>query len=344
MKNKIKNILNIVIFILFIIITFYIIFKDKDIFEIINNIKKVKLQYIILGISFMCVFVLCEAISIRRVLISLGNKVSFINAIKYAAVGFFASSITPSSSGGDPAQLYFMSKDNLKVSHSALALLVELCSFQLITFILAIIGFIVNYDILINHIGNIKYLMFLGITINLIILISLIVMIFSKKIALYIIKVIYKILELVHYKKRNIFLKKAISQVEEYHKCSIYLKNNKSIFIKTFITSLIQLVLYHSIPYLIFLAFNLQGYSFITFVFMESVLYISVSSLPFPGAVGISEGSFLTMFKMFFPKNILSSAMLISRGISFYLFVIITGLLILGFKIYESLIIRKNNY
>lgn len=285
----------------------------------------------------MCIFVLSEAISIRRVLISLGNKVKFINAIKYAAVGFFVSSITPSSSGGDPAQLYFMSKDNLPVSHSALALLVELCSFQLTTFFLAIIGFFINYDILINHIGNIKYLMVLGIIINLIILISLIILIFSKKIALNIIKVIYKILEIFNYKKRTDFLKKAKSHVEEYHRCSVFLKENKSVFIKTFITSLIQLTLYHSIPYLIYLSFGLKEYSFITFICMESVLYISVSSLPFPGAVGISEGSFLTMFKMFFPNNILSSAMLISRGISFYLFVIITGLIIFIFKCYETL-------
>lgn len=337
MKSKIKNIINIIIFLLFIIVTFYLIFKDQDILEIVNNIKKVKIEYIFLGIIFMCIFVLSEAISIRRVLISLGNKVKFINAIKYAAVGFFASSITPSSSGGDPAQLYFMNKDNLPVSHSALALLVELCSFQLTTFFLAIIGFFINYDILINHIGNIKYLMVLGIIINLIILISLIILIFSKKIALNIIKVIYKILEIFNYKKRTDFLKKAKSHVEEYHRCSVFLKENKSVFIKTFITSLIQLTLYHSIPYLIYLSFGLKEYSFITFICMESVLYISVSSLPFPGAVGISEGSFLTMFKMFFPNNILSSAMLISRGISFYLFVIITGLIIFIFKCYETL-------
>ena len=341
MKNKIKNILSIIIFILFIIVTFYIIFKDNDIIEIIDTIKKVNIKYILLGILIMCIFVLSEGINIKRVLISLGNKVKLIDSIKYASAGFFFSSITPSSSGGEPAQMYFMTKDKLPLSHSALALLIELCSFELTSFILAIIGFIINNKLLINNIGNIKYLMFIGITLNLIILIFLIIMIFSKKTSLYILKIIYKILEIFNYKKRIIFLKKAINQINEYHACSIYLKNNKIVFFKTFMTSLIQLTLYHSIPYLIYLSFNQHDYSIITFISLESVLYISVSSLPFPGAVGVSEGAFLIMFKIFFNKSILESAMLISRGISFYLFVIITGISILTFSIKDKTCLNR---
>lgn len=341
MKTKIKNIFSIIIFLLFIIITFYITFKDSDLIEIISTIKQVNIKYILLGILFMCIFVLSEGISIRRVLISLGNKVKLIDSIKYASAGFFFSSITPSSSGGDPAQMYFMNKDKLPLSHSALALLIELCSFQLTTFILAIIGFIINYDLLINSIGNIKYLMFIGITLNLIILISLIIMIFSKKTSLYILKIIYKILEILNYKKRLIFFHKALNQINEYHKCSIYLKHNKIVFLKTFMTSLIQLTLYHSIPYLIYLSFNLHEYNLLTFISMEAVLYISVSSLPFPGTVGVNEGAFLIMFKIFFEKDILKSAMLISRGISFYLFVIITGILILIFSIKDKTCLNR---
>ena len=121
------------------------------------------------------------------------------------------------------------------------------------------------------------------------------------------------------------------------------LKNHKNILIKVFLTTIIQFLFYHSIPYLIYLSFGLNEYGLITFIFMEAVLYISVSSLPFPGAIGISEGGFLTMFKMFFPTSILSSAMLISRGVSFYLFVIITGIIILSFIVYDKYKSRKAN-
>ena len=52
-------------------------------------------------------------------------------------------------------QLYFMNKDKLPLSHGTLALLIQLLSFQFVTLVLAIIGFIAHYDLLLHHIGNI---------------------------------------------------------------------------------------------------------------------------------------------------------------------------------------------
>ena len=112
---------------------------------------------------------------------------------------------------------------------------------------------------------------------------------------------------------------------------------------KIILTTTLQLILYHSIPYFVYLSFGLNEVNYITFVFMEAVLYISVSSLPLPGAMGVSEGGFMIMFKMFFPASILSSAMLISRGISFYLFVIISGCLITLFILIDKLSKKKSS-
>ncbi len=338
MKNKrlVKNIFNAIFFIIIVILTFYMIFKDNDIKSIISTIKNVNLLYIILAVIFMFIFILCEGINIRRVLKNCGYKISIIQSFKYALVGFFFSSITPGASGGDPTQLYFMTKDKLPVAHSALALLVELSSFQLVSITIAIVGFIYNYDLLMNNIGNVKYLIFLGLIINIIILLFLLVMLFSRVFAYKLLKIICQILKLFKYKKINEFKNKFSSQIEEYHKCAIYLKSNKLVIYKIILTTTFQLVLYHSIPYLVYLSFGLNKVSYLTFIFMEAVLYISVSSLPLPGSMGVSEGGFMIMFKMFFPANILSSAMLLSRGISFYLFVIISGLLITLFVLIDK--------
>lgn len=328
MKNKKFNIFNGFFFLALVILTFYIIFKDNSIENFITNLKNVNLVFIILAIIAMFIFISCEGINIKRVLKTCEYKISFLKSFKYALVGFFFSSITPSSSGGDPAQLYFMCKDHLPVAHSTLALLVELASFQFVSIVMAIIGFIYNYDILMNNIGNIKYIMFLGLIINSFILLCLLVMLFSKKFVLRFMEIFLKILKLFKYKKVNIFKDKFNNQIEEYHKCAIYLKNNKIVVCKIILTTTFQMLLYHSIPYLVYLSFGLNEVSFVSFILMEAVLYISVSSLPLPGAMGVSESGFMIMFKMFFPLNLLNSAMLISRGISFYLFVIISGLLI----------------
>lgn len=288
-----------------------------------------------MAILCMFVYVLLEGVNIYRILKNLKDDISIMKAFKYSLVGFFFSSITPSSTGGQPMQLYFMSKDKLSLSHGTLALLIHLLSFQFVTLILAIIGFIIHRDLLLHHIGNIKYLLFFGITINIIIEAFLFIMIFSKSMGEKLINWFYKILQKFHYKKADPLYEKALIQLEEYHTCSIYLKSHIGILVKTIITSTIQMCIYHSVPYFIYRAFGLNEYSVFTFVFMQAVLYISVASLPFPGSMGVSEGSFMIIFKMFFPTSVLASAMIISRGVSFYLFVIISLILIVTFMIFD---------
>ena len=62
---------------------------------------------------------------------------------------------------------------------------------------------------------------------------------------------------------------------------------------------------------------------------MQSVLYATVSGIPSPGAVGVSEGGYLEIFKTVFPEAQLNSAMLLSRGVNFYLFVLISAVVVI---------------
>ena len=73
----------------------------------------------------------------------------------------------------------------------------------------------------------------------------------------------------------------------------------------------------------------MSEYNMFEIVTMQSVLYATVSGIPSPGAVGVSEGGFLEIFKVVFPKTIINGAMLLSRGINFYLFVIVSAIIVI---------------
>lgn len=334
-KTK-KGIINASLFIFFVGITFYIIFKDNNIVEILNIVKKIDIKYILVAILCMTCFVFSEGINIYRTLKLSNCKTTIIQCIKYALVGFFFSSVTPSASGGDPMQIYYMKKDKLPIGQSALAVLTEFSSFQFVTIIMAIIGFITNYNFIGESIGNIKYLLIIGVLINSLILIALLLNIFSNKIILKILNLICKLLNKMHYKKTEKFKDKSLKQIKEYKKGTRLLKKNKKVLVKIILTTIIQITLYHSIPYFIYLSFGLTGVNYFTFLALQAVLYISVSSIPLPGSVGVSEGGFMIIYNLLFPEKLLSSAMLLSRGISFYLFVIISGLAILIFEVFSN--------
>lgn len=327
MKNS-KFIRNICVFLLLVFVTFYFLLKDKNIGDIFQIILNVDIKYLLIAILCMVIFISSEGINIRRTLTVLGDKISLLKSIKYAMVGFFFSSITPASTGGNPMQLYFMQKDKLPISHSTLAILIELSSFQFITLLISFFGFFYQYNFLNDSIGNIKYLFILGIVINSLVIGFLLIAVFSDKLIVKIVNLIKKILCLFKYSKTESFCLKMEQQIEEYKKGGEFIKNNKKVLLKILSTTFIQIISYHSIPYWIYLSFGLDSHSILIFLSLQSVLFISVAALPFPGAVGISEGTFMLMFKLLFPTTILSSAMLLSRGISFYLFVLITGIII----------------
>ena len=65
---------------------------------------------------------------------------------------------------------------------------------------------------------------------------------------------------------------------------------------------------------------------FISLLMMQSILFATVSGIPSPGSVGITEGAFTEIFRNVYPSEVMSTAVLLSRGINFYLFVIISGI------------------
>ena len=324
------------LFIALIGVTFFVVFKDNSLNNIVETLKSVNLTYIYVGILFMFLFICCEAINIRRMLRLLSYDISIVNGLKYAFVGFFFSSITPSASGGQPMQIYYMKKDNVDISHSSLVLLVELASFQFVTIVIALLAFIGNYKFIITLNPAIKVLIWVGIISNTIVFLFIVLAIFSKKFISKTIELIFKLVSRVKFINLNKLIKNIDEEINQYQEGAKFIKENKMVIVKVILTTFAQICFNYSFTFFVYKAFNLSTYSFLTVFSLQSILFISVSAIPLPGSVGSSESSFLTLFKTLFPVSTLSSAMLLSRGISFYLFVIISGIVVLFIGIFKK--------
>ena len=327
-KKKSKKIfINLLIFILLIIFTFSLVLKDQDVTEILKISATVKKQYILIAMFAMGVFVACESINIGRILKELGEKSKFISNVRYTLIGFFFSAITPAASGGQPMEIYYMHKDNISVAHSTLALLMQLCSIQIVTITVGIISAVLHFEVLKS---GLIYLLILGIILNSSALMLLIIAIFSKKLSEGLIKFVVKILKF--FKIRNIEKKqeKLEKELESYQTSAKYIKEHRILMLKTVLTTAVQMLAYYTVPYWIYLAFGLNNSNIFDILTLQAVLYATVSGIPSPGSVGVSEGGFLGIFRNAFPETVISSAMLLSRGVNFYLLILI-NLLLLNF-------------
>ena len=331
-KNK-KTIKNLIIFILLIIFTFYIILKDQDITQVLRNVR---LEYVVIAIVAMLIYLVLESVNMGRTLKTLNEKSSFIQNFRYVLIGFFFSSITPAASGGQPMQIYYMHKNGISIANSTLSLLINLCSFQIITISFAMISLIFNYKYLTT---GLVWLFVIGVTLNSIALSLLLIGIFSKKLSACLVKISVKILSFFKIKNIEEKQEKLEKELFKYQGSAAYIKQNIEVMLKTILTTFVQILFYYSIPFWIYSSFGFSEYNIIQIISLQAILYATVSGIPLPGAVGVSEGGFLGIFKNVFTTSTLNSAMILNRGVSFYLFVLISAILVIS----QALVANKKS-
>lgn len=320
-RTSLRMIRNMVFFVALIAFTFWFIFKDQDINGLITNIKSTNKIYISIAALMGFTFYLIEAINVRSLLITLGEKkFSIFRSLRYTAIGAFFSAITPAASGGQPIEIYYMSKDGIKVSNSTLALLIHLCGFQMSTIGCSLVCVIINPSVIS---GGTIWLYILGIVINGFILTIMLICIFSKTLRNGLFKFILKMLRA--FKVKNYELKKAKIEesLKQYSESSIFIKSHMGTFIIAVLRTLLMVIIYHLIPFFVYKSFGLSGTSIFKMFTVQAILYTTVSGLPLPGAIGVSEGLFLKIYESIFTSGILSGAMLVYRFVSFYLYILI---------------------
>lgn len=325
MKKSNNLLRNLIIFIVLIVLTFYIILKDQNIAEIFNILSGVKIEFIAIAIICMCFYMTCEAVNIGRTLKALNEKSTFLRNIKYALIGFFFSSITPAASGGQPMQIYYMYKDKISVANSTLALLINLTCVQIVTISVALISLFFNYEYL-N--GALIGFFILGIALNSTALALLLISIFSKRMTKGLINIAIKILKFFKIKNIESKQEKLENELLKYQGSATYIKNNKLLILKAIITTYVQYITYYSISYWVYRSFGLTEHNIFEITSMQSVVYATVSGIPSPGAVGVSEGAFIEIFKSIYSKTMLNGAMILNRGVNFYLFVILSCIVV----------------
>ena len=324
MKNK-KYILMLLLFIIIIALTYYNIFKKSDINTVLEDISKLSIKAILICSTFIIIYFLLQAIYMKITLKSLKVKVPFLKCIYYCLVEFYFSGITPSSTGGQPMQLYYMTKDNIPMRKGYITLMLNTIYFKLIIFIMGIVSFFFTKEQLLD---NKVYLVFfiLGIVVDFFIIVVLSLLMFKQKVIKKVLGIIIKATKRFSSKISNFnindFLKKYSNEL-------IYIKNNKKIVVINIFITLVQRLLLFSIAYILYRDLGFTKYNYITLLMIQISVQTSIEALPLPGGSGLSENMLKSMFATIFSIKLCDTAMILTRTFSFYIPLVISGTIIL---------------
>ena len=340
--SKEKLIMWVLVFLALAGLTVRFLHREYSLASVLSSIKEADPIWLLPGVGAMALFFVCEGANIGRSLRLVGHNISRTDEIRYAMAGFFFSSITPSASGGQPMQLYFMHKDRLPLSHSSLALLTELTSFQAAAATLALAGLVCQRGSVLAAgsgaglaaAGGILTTAVLaaGILISAAVLVFLLFMIFSPSAARIAISPVLWLTDKINPQNAATVRIRLLRGICEYRRASLYITKNPCAIAKIFLTSVIQLLACFSITFCVCRSLGISGLSWASITLCQAALYVAVSTLPLPGAVGVTEGGFAVIFASLIPPELMGVAIILSRFISFALPLVASGIgtLLLG--------------
>lgn len=324
--NKRKIILNTLFFITVFSITFYCIFHNQDIDSLIEAIKSSNSGYWLAAVICVIFFICSESVIIFYMMNSIKQKVHMSHCILYSFVGFFVSCITPSATGGQPAQIYFMKKDKIPIPVSTLILMIITIIYKLVLVILGAFVLIFRPGKIIGYLEPVLGICYLGFFINVVFISFLLLLVFhptlAKRQLTFLVELLGR-LRLIRKKER--YLSKIETAMEQYKDVATYFRTHKIVMCNAFILTAIQRILLFFVTYLTYRSFGLSGTDVATIVTLQGMISVAVDMLPLPGGMGISEKMFLTIFTPIFGSMTLPG-MIVSRGLSFYTELILSAI------------------
>ncbi len=339
MESKKKTILNLAILFALFGITIYMMFNGQDLGSIIKLVKQVHIGYFILGIALVVIFVCCEATIIKYLLHVIQIKWPLYKCVRYSFIGFFFSCITPSATGGQPAQIYYMKKEGLDIPKSTIVLFLVTIEYKFVLVFLGILIVLFGQPLIIGMSAEIKFYLYLGLALNIFCVIFMSFLVFFPQSARYLLIKFYRLLGRMHLLKRvDEKLVKLNHSMDDYDRASAFLKENLLSTLNVFIISLVQRLTLFYVTYIVYKSFGLEGHSALEITLLQAVISISVDMLPLPGGMGISERIFSKIFLPVFGSiQMTLSAMLVSRGLSYYILILISAII----TIYSHLLICR---
>ncbi len=342
MKQLKKYMLSFGLFIFLFCITCYFIFSKYPLQDFLNSLKPCNPIDIVLAFSCIFFYLLLGTLFLKSIMKVLKCPITFLKSLCYNCIEIYFSAITPSSTGGQPAEIYYMMKDNIPFEKSTIAIFVNTILYKLVIVLLLCISIILFPHKTLQNGVLFTFLMFLGMFLNLVVVSFFSCLLFSKKIPRIIIYGSITLLKKLHIIKEETQIKfnqKAENILKEYQNYAKFIQDNPKLLFKSFALITMQRISLFSISYFIYHSFGLREYNYFEIVFLQIAITSAIDSVPSPGGVMIGEGLTFQINTLIYGSTFALSSMLLLRGISFYFLVLICSIL----YAYHHLIGRKKN-
>lgn len=339
MKKTIKNKLSLLIVLLLTIVVLYFSLRN-DFDDVVQELRNANIWWFLIAVISVLGYYFLSSVSMHLIIKKYNKDYTLWQTVKLKFKTKFFDTITPTSTGGQPYQVYSLTSSGISVLDSTNICLQSFVVFQVALVLMGITAVCAN-NILHLFTANegLKILVLIGSLINTGIAVFLFLVSFTTKFNNFIYRKVINIAVKLHLVKD---VEKTNKMYEEYVKnvkagTTSLLKNKKE-FLLIILLNFVGLCLEYIVP--LFVLYSIGDYtSFGAFKCIIASAYVLLmgSFIPLPGGTGGLEYGFVSFFGNFLTGGKLTTLMLLWRFITYYLIMILGAIALNIRKKEESL-------
>jgi uncharacterized protein (TIRG00374 family) len=283
--------------------------------------------------SFLCMtgFIVLEGLSLLCILRHLGYPRGFFRGLRYSAADQFFSAITPSATGGQPAAALMMGSHSIPGGVVTATLVVNLILYTAATLTIGIVCLLAMPSVFLEMEGFAKFLILFGLVMLLALTFLFIGLLKRGALLSRLGGKLFGLLHRIHLMRNPDRWKERLSHLaEEYAQCARVMKGKPGVWITVYFLNLAQRLAQITVTLALHFALNrgFAGQGAALWV-TQALAQIGSSCVPIPGGMGAVDYLMLSGFERMFTTEYAIELQLLSRGVSFYICTLLSGLIVL---------------
>lgn len=320
-----KKIFNYMLLALVTILVLYFSLKDNY-REIMDVVVTLDIKWLLVGFFLISCYWFFKAIALKSIIKKFKPEYRFRTAFKFILQINFFNAITPFSSGGQPFEIYYLKKDNIKLADVTTIVIEQFVVYQVALVSLGLIAIASNQ---IFHIfpsnSVLKNLVTIGFIVNTLVTVVLFMLAFTTKANKFIVEKFVNIgykFKLIKNKEKK--LDKINNYINDLHDGTKRLLENKKSFIFMILSNFIGLICLYLVPLAILYATgDYNSFNGLESVVASAYVMLIGSFVPIPGGTGGLEYGFINFYGNFIKGSVLTAIMITWRFITYYIPMII---------------------
>jgi uncharacterized protein (TIRG00374 family) len=329
-KNKKKHRWSLLICALaFVVMILYLVLGQEG-EQLLHAVEQFKVEYLFVILALMVSFWVLEALTTQILLRIVWRKQTFPQTMTITMIGQYYNCITPLSSGGQPMQAYYMRRYGTPASVSMTVLLARLTVYEFTLTLYSVVVLVLKFTTFSN--GVLLTLALIGFAMNAAGIFMFMLLAIWKNGTVKCARAFIHFLAKIRLVKKEEETKKKVSgSLEEAYTNMRFVLKHPLPVLAVFGITVVQLTLLYGVSYAVYLGFSaLEPAAFtqdpFTVISCQAMVNMVSAMFPLPGAVGLTESSYVVFFREIYPATqgaAVNLSMFVWRFFTFYLQIVI---------------------